>query len=74
MGRILKVFPDVHGVVRTVVVGMRARDKNKSSQYVPRRLDEYRLGIQRIAVICPVEEQTVDAVTDANDAVSETSP
>ena len=29
LGRILRVFPDVHGVVRTVVVGMCARDRNR---------------------------------------------
>ena len=74
LGRILRVFPDVHGVVRTVVVGMCARDRSKTSEYVPRPLDEYRLGVQRIAVICPVEEQTVEAVADVSDVVSETSP
>ena len=74
LGRILRVFPDVLGVVRTVVVGMCAQDRNKTSEYVPRPLDEYRLGVQRIAVICPVEEQTIEAVADGSDVVSETSP
>ena len=73
LGRILKVFPDAHGVVRTVVVGMRTKDRNKNAEYVPQPLDEYRLGIQRIAVICPVEEQNIEPEADTNDLVSETS-
>ena len=59
MGRILRTYPDTHGVVRTVVVGMRSR-RDKSATYTPQVLDEYRLGVQRIAVICPVEEQNIE--------------
>ena len=60
LGRILRTYPDTHGVVRTVVVGMRGRNKDRSATYTPQALDEYRLGVQRIAVICPVEEQHLE--------------
>ena len=58
LGRVLATHPDEHGVVRTVTVGMRKVDKReKLLPYVPKPLSEIRLGIQRIAVIWPVEEQ-----------------
>ena len=58
LGRVLDTHPDEHGVVRTVTVGMRKIDKReKLLPYVPKPLAEIRLGIQRIAVIWPVEEQ-----------------
>ena len=60
LGRILRTYPDTHGVVRTVVVGMRGKARDRSATYTPQALDEYRLGVQRIAVICPVEEQNIE--------------
>ena len=52
------IYPDVHGTVRTVKVGMRKRDQRESAlPYVPKPLQEIEVGVQRIAVICPVEEQ-----------------
>ena len=58
LGRILDVHPDSHGVVRTVTVGMRRQDKREPVlPYVPKKLDEVTLGIQRLVVISPVEEQ-----------------
>jgi hypothetical protein len=60
LGRVLAVHPDSHGVVRTVTVGMKKTDKReKALPYVPRALEEIKLGVQRIAVICPVEEQVI---------------
>ena len=62
LGRILSVHPDDHGVVRTVTVGMRGKDKGVGAlTYVPKALDEHKLGVQRVAVICPVEEQDLGA-------------
>ena len=56
--RVLKVFEDAHGRVRTVTVRMRRKDAREAAlPYVPKQLDEITLGVQRIAVICPVEEQ-----------------
>ena len=52
------MFEDAHGRVRTVTVGMRRKDVREAAlPYVPKQLDEITLGVQRIAVICPVEEQ-----------------
>ena len=61
LGHIIATHPDTHGVVRTVTVGLRLRGKDKENPltYVPKALDELRLGVQRVAVICPVEEQSV---------------
>ena len=74
LGRVLKVHPDAHGVVRTITVGMRRSDvREPTLPYVPKALDEIKLGVQRVAVICPVEEQNVDvtgeAVVEQNEAV-----
>ena len=57
LGRVIQVHPDSHGVVRTVTVGMRGKESGLSLPYVPRKLQEHKLGVQRIAVICPIEEQ-----------------
>ena len=58
LGRVLAVHPDVHGVVRTVTVCMRKVDKReKLLPYVSKPLAEIKLGVQRVAVIWPVEEQ-----------------
>ena len=58
LGRILKVHPDSHGIVRTVTVGIRRSDAREPSlPYKSRPLEEIVLGIQRLAVISPVEEQ-----------------
>ena len=58
LGRIVEVYPDVNSNVRTVKVGMRKRDQcEKLMPYLPKLLQEIEVGVQRIAVICPVEEQ-----------------
>ena len=59
--RILSVLPDYHGLVRTVVVGVRAKERDKSAGYVHKPLEKIQLGVQRIAVIYPVEEQDLGA-------------
>ena len=55
LGRFLQVHFDSNGTVRTVTVGMRGKDP--AGPYVPKALTELKLGVQRVAVICPVEEQ-----------------
>ena len=63
------MHPDAHNRVRTVTVGMPRKDKNAGIlPYVPKPLEEYTLGIQRIVVLCPVEEQNLD---DVNTMVTE---
>ena len=55
------MHPDIHGRVRTVTVGLRRRDKREAIlPYRPKPLDEMTLGVQRIVVICPVEDQVED--------------
>ena len=59
LGRVTDVHPDIHGIVRTVTVGLRKSDKReKLLPYVSKPLVEMKLGVQRVAVIGPVEEQT----------------
>ena len=70
LGRVLKVHPDSHGIVRTVTVGMRGKDRGKTLTYVPKPLDQYTLGVQRITVILPVEEQDLEASEDGAGADS----
>ena len=58
LGRVLEVHPDAHNVVRTVTVGLKHLDKREAALlYMPRPLERHVLGVQRICVICPVEEQ-----------------
>ena len=58
LGRILQVHPDAHNIVRTVTVGMRPRDKREDPKtYVKKPLEELEVGVQRVVVISPVEEQ-----------------
>ena len=59
LGRVLQTHPDSHNVVRTVTVGARGKDRSaKDLTYVPKALEEHCLGVQRLSVICPIEEQT----------------
>ena len=53
------------------MVWMRKTDKReKMLPYVPKALVEIKLGVQRIAVICPVEEQ-VDSDNRVQEEVGE---
>ena len=65
MGRVLSVHPDSHGTVRTVTVGMRGKDP--AGPYVPKALTELKLGLQSVAVICPVEEQSQVSGTEGDE-------
>ena len=68
LGRVLKAHADTHGNVRTVTVGLRRGDSREAVlPYIPRALDEVTLGVQRVAVILPVEDQT-----DVGDSVGAT--
>ena len=58
LARVLEVYTDVHNVVRTVKVVMRKRNQREPVMpYVAGQLDELRLGVQRLAVIYPIEDQ-----------------
>ena len=61
LARVLSVYPDVHDVVRTVKVGFRRRSVREATlPYVPKPLDEMELGVQRLVVVSPVEEQKLE--------------
>ena len=69
LGRVVNVFPDAHDRVRTVTVGMRRRDQRENSlPYVAKPLDQITLGVQRIAVVFPVEEQGVRDLEDREES------
>ena len=58
LAKVLSAEPDAHGRVRTVTVGARKRDKREATlPYRSMPLDEITVGVQRLAVICPIEEQ-----------------
>ena len=65
LARVTAVHPDPHGVVRTVTVSMRPRDSRERVSdrppFLPNKpLVELRLGVQRVVVILPVEEQGLE--------------
>ena len=52
LARVLEVYPDSKGLVRTVKVGFRRRDKReKSDQYWKKPLSEEIVAIQRLALL-----------------------
>ena len=62
LARVSEVHPDPHGVVRTVTVAMRPRDSREKVTTEPPHLKAeapflLRLGIQRVVVVLPIEEQ-----------------
>ena len=65
LGRVIRVHPDCHGVVRTVTVGYRRKDAREPAlPYVSKALEEITLGIQRVPVICPSEDKVMDTGAD----------
>ena len=64
LGRVISVRPDCHNVVRTVTIGFRKKDAREPLlPYVSKALEEVELGVQRVCVICPIEEQGVQTGT-----------
>ena len=61
LGRALETYPDAHERVRTITVVIRGKDKVNTLTYVPRPLEQNGLGIQRVAVIYPIEKQDLNA-------------
>ena len=59
LARVMSMRKDCHGRVRSVTVGFRGKDKSSTTlPYIPKPLNDLTLGVQRLAVICPIEEQT----------------
>ena len=69
LGRVSQVFPDLHGVVRDVEVITRSRRGKLEDllEYKPRKFDEQKLPVQRLAVLLPLEEQ--DGLPPADEAL-----
>ena len=69
LGQVSKVFPDQHRVVRDVEVITRSRRGKMEDllEYKPRKFDEQKLPVQRLAVMLPLEEQ--DGLPPADDAL-----
>ena len=60
LARIVKVHPDDKGVVRTAVAGCRPRSKlDRGKKYIPKKLEELTVSVQRLVVILAVEEQNI---------------
>ena len=74
MARVSEVHPDPHDIVRTVTVKMRPRDARERvlpdpPYLLPKPPTELKIGIQRVVVVLPVEEQTCSGNRDLLDAV-----
>ena len=60
LARVLEVYPDSKGLVRTVKVGYRRRDKREGSDvYWKKPLVEERVAVQRLAMLQAVNEPLV---------------
>ena len=72
LARVSKVHPDVHGRVRTVTVVFRKRDtREKLLPYVGKPMEHMTIGVQRLAVIFPAEEQVETGDTVVGDKDTE---
>ena len=55
--RIVKILPDETGIVRTVEVALRSRNKKeKSLIYTPKKPTIIPVGVQRLALLVPTDE------------------
>ena len=62
LAKITETFPDEKGLVRTVRVCYRKRDKReKVLPYKAKPLTEELVAVQRLSVLLPVSEQTLDS-------------
>ena len=70
LARVSSVFPDDKGTVRTVAVRFRPRDVREDTlPYVAKTPTEMRVGVQRLVVIQPVEEQRTTATKTQGDTL-----
>ena len=70
LARVIKTFPDQKGLVRTVVVCYRKRDKRESvAEYKSKPMVEEQVSVQRLYVLLPVSEQSSDAAPQAASAL-----
>ena len=58
LARITRVHPDSFGVLRTVTVGLRPQHaQEKTLPYKTKPLNVFPVGVQRLVVVLPKEEQ-----------------
>ena len=58
LARVLEVFPDKKGLVRSVRVGYRKRDKRDTDlEYKAKPLTREIVAVQRLSVLLPCSEQ-----------------
>ena len=57
LARVLAVHPDLHGVVRTVTVGLKDQRRKERWNRCGGNLVEMPVGVQRLVVVLPMEEQ-----------------
>ena len=75
LGKVSKVFPDKHGVVRTCEVVFRSKHKGeKSLPYKSRPLHSLRTAVQRLCVLLPKEEQGGQEADGGVDDVIDVGP
>ena len=57
LARVLQVYPDQSGLVRTVRVGYRQRNKTERADvYRKKALVEEKVAVQRLCLLVPLEE------------------
>ena len=60
LARVMEVYPDSKGLVRTVKVGYRKRDKREGAEvFWKKPLTEERVAVQRLAMLQAVNEPLV---------------
>ena len=58
MGRIIDIHPDERGLVRSVTVKYRKKSSREKTEIISsKNITIERIGIQRIVIILPLEEQ-----------------
>ena len=58
LAKVLKTHPDSQGLVRTVTIGYRKRDKReKVDSYKSKPLVEEQVAVQRLSLLVPVSDQ-----------------
>ena len=68
LARVLEVYPDSKGLVRTVKVGYRRRDKREGSDvYWKKPLVEEKVAVQRLAMLQAVNEPLVASPEQSDD-------
>lgn len=75
LARVVDTFPDEKGLVRTVLVSYRRRDKRETAaQYKAKPLVKEKVSVQRLSVLLPISEQTSPSSATPMSLSSSTCP